>query len=276
MLSGVAEACDEAGVALVLIPRGTRRRHGPRHRALGRRRRVRRPLRRPRRRAPHDRRGAPPADRRARRPRRARTSRRSASTRRAAPTPPPTTSSSSATAAWPSSPSAAHDVGTVNTVTDAPPRRLPRGRRRARPRPGRRRRSSTGFAYDRAATTAVARELLAAPTARPAVLAMSDEMAVGRHRRRPRARPARPRGPVGRRLRRHRHGGDAPTPPLTTVRQPHADKGAAAVRMLLADGAGPREICVPRRARRARLDRSRAGAPSAISRRRRRTARPRR
>ena len=34
-------------------------------------------------------------------------------------------------------------------------------------------------------------------------------------------------------------------PPLTTVRQPHAAKGAAAVRMLLADGAGPREIWFP-------------------------------
>ena len=35
------------------------------------------------------------------------------------------------------------------------------------------------------------------------------------------------------------------TPPLTTVHQPHAEKGAAAVRMLLADGAGPRRSTFP-------------------------------
>ena len=34
-------------------------------------------------------------------------------------------------------------------------------------------------------------------------------------------------------------------PPLTTVHQPHADKGAAAVRMLLANGAGPQEVSFP-------------------------------
>ena len=44
------------------------------------------------------------------------------------------------------------------------------------------------------------------------------------------------------------------SPPLTTIRQPHADKGAAAVRMLL----GGRRAAgdhVPGRARGARLDR---------------------
>ena len=34
-------------------------------------------------------------------------------------------------------------------------------------------------------------------------------------------------------------------PPLTTVHQPHADKGAAAVRMLLAHGAGPQLVTFP-------------------------------
>ena len=34
-------------------------------------------------------------------------------------------------------------------------------------------------------------------------------------------------------------------PPLTTVHQPHADKGAAAVRMLLAKGAGPQLVTFP-------------------------------
>ena len=35
------------------------------------------------------------------------------------------------------------------------------------------------------------------------------------------------------------------TPPLTTVRQPHADKGAAAVRMLLGGSGASKEITFP-------------------------------
>ena len=101
-----------------------------------------------------------------------------------------------------------------------------------------------GFAYDRAAMTAVATELLRRPDRPTAVLCMSDEMAIG---------VIAAAHALGLRVPEDVSvtGFDDTTaaasadPPLTTVRQPHAAKGAAAVRMLLADGAGPREIWFP-------------------------------
>ena len=72
---------------------------------------------------------------------------------------------------------------------------------------------------------------------------MSDEMAVCVVAA-ARARVARARRRVGGRLRRHVTAGTS-DPPLTTVHQPHAAKGAAAVRMLLAGGDGPQEITFP-------------------------------
>jgi DNA-binding LacI/PurR family transcriptional regulator len=97
---------------------------------------------------------------------------------------------------------------------------------------------------DRAQTVAVVRELLETPDPPTGLLAMSDEMAVA-------AIDAV-----------HELGLRVPedvsvvgfddtvtartsSPPLTTIRQPHADKGAAAVRMLLGGSAGPREISFP-------------------------------
>ena len=101
-----------------------------------------------------------------------------------------------------------------------------------------------GFAYDRPAMVAVARELLARPDRPTAVLAMSDEMAVGVIDA---ARELGLRVPEDVSVTGFDDTVTAWTsePPLTTVHQPHAEKGAAAVRMLLADGAGPRDISFP-------------------------------
>ena len=63
------------------------------------------------------------------------------------------------------------------------------------------------------------------------------------------------------------------TPPLTTVHQPHADKGAAAVRMLLGGSAAAKEITFPVELVVRELDRPPGGL---ISRRRRRSPRARR
>jgi DNA-binding LacI/PurR family transcriptional regulator len=101
-----------------------------------------------------------------------------------------------------------------------------------------------GVAYDRAAMAAVAREVLAGPDRPTAVLAMSDEMAVGVIDA---ARELGLRVPEDLSVTGFDDTITAQTsdPPLTTVHQPHAEKGAAAVRMLLADGAGPREVSFP-------------------------------
>ncbi len=101
-----------------------------------------------------------------------------------------------------------------------------------------------GVAYDRAAMAAIGRELLARPEPPTAVLCMSDEMAVGVIDA---ARALGLRVPEDVSVTGFDDTMTAATadPPLTTVRQPHADKGAAAVRMLLADGAGPQEIWFP-------------------------------
>ena len=101
-----------------------------------------------------------------------------------------------------------------------------------------------GFAYDRAAMAAVARELLDRPDRPTAVLAMSDEMAVGVIDA---ARELGLRVPADLSVTGFDDTITAQTsePPLTTVHQPHAEKGAAAVRMLLADGVGPREVSFP-------------------------------
>jgi DNA-binding LacI/PurR family transcriptional regulator len=101
-----------------------------------------------------------------------------------------------------------------------------------------------GFAYDREAMTAIAIDLLRRPDRPTAVLCMSDEMAVGVIAA-ARALGLGVPGDVS------VTGFDDTTtaatadPPLTTVRQPHAAKGAAAVRMLLAHGVGPRELWFP-------------------------------
>ena len=90
-----------------------------------------------------------------------------------------------------------------------------------------------------------ARALLALDPRPTALLAMSDELALGVARRRARAGLAVPRTAVGRRLRRRRR----PPPPraLTTVRQPLVEKGRAAGRMLLEalDGGTPADVALP-------------------------------
>jgi len=94
-----------------------------------------------------------------------------------------------------------------------------------------------GWAYDRERMAAIARGLLHGPDRPTAVLAMSDEMAVAV------TDAARS---LGLRVREDLSvtGFDdtataaASDPPLTTVHQPHAEKGAAAVRMLLTGGSG--------------------------------------
>jgi DNA-binding LacI/PurR family transcriptional regulator len=101
-----------------------------------------------------------------------------------------------------------------------------------------------GVAYDRSEMIAVARSLLSRPDRPTAVLAMSDEMAVGV------IAAARSLGlsvPGDLSVTGFDDTSTAVTsdPPLTTVHQPHADKGAAAVRMLLADGTGPRQVTFP-------------------------------
>jgi DNA-binding LacI/PurR family transcriptional regulator len=101
-----------------------------------------------------------------------------------------------------------------------------------------------GFAYDHTEMTAIARRLLDRPDRPTGVLAMSDEMAA--------CVVAAARG-LGLRVPADVSvvGFDDTVtarscdPPLTTVSQPHAAKGAAAVRMLLAGGDGPREIAFP-------------------------------
>ncbi len=103
-----------------------------------------------------------------------------------------------------------------------------------------------GWAYDRDEMTAVARALLSRPLPdRPtAVLAMSDEMAVGVIAA---ARSLGLRVPTDLSVTGFDDTSTARSadPPLTTVHQPHADKGAAAVRMLLANGEGPRQVTFP-------------------------------
>ena len=134
-------------------------------------------------------------------------------------------------------------TGTTNTVTE---RRLAgyleraastastRGRRHRRRRLRLRPRAMTAIAID----------LLRRPDRPTAVLCMSDEMAVGV------IAAARALG-LGVPEDVSVTGFDDTTtaatadPPLTTVRQPHAAKGAAAVRMLLAHGVGPRELWFP-------------------------------
>ena len=228
------------------------------HRAHRRRRRLRRPLRRARRRAPADRRGAAPA-------------RSSCSTGEPAPDDPsvgideegggerrrrpPARARSSA--AGRSSPSRPHgDSGSTPCTTDRL-RRLPSRRRGRRHRPGHRAPVVEGSAYDRAETAAVARRiLLAGPTARPAVLAMSDEMAVAvidaADRRSGCACP-----------RTSRSSASTTPPPLATARRRSPRCTSRMPRR-----APPRCACcssrtatagdhVPRRARRAGLDRPR-------------------
>jgi DNA-binding LacI/PurR family transcriptional regulator len=100
-----------------------------------------------------------------------------------------------------------------------------------------------GNAYDRAETALIARRILLRPDRPTAVLAMSDEMAVA-------VIDAANR--VGLRVPNDLSvvGFDdtvvaqTSTPPLTTVHQPHAEKGAAAVRMLLEPN-GDREVTFP-------------------------------
>ncbi len=101
-----------------------------------------------------------------------------------------------------------------------------------------------GWAYDRGEMVGIARELLSRPDRPTAVLAMSDEMAVGVIVA---ARSLGLRVPDDVSVTGFDDTVTATTsdPPLTTVHQPHAEKGAAAVRMLLANGAGPREITFP-------------------------------
>ncbi len=101
-----------------------------------------------------------------------------------------------------------------------------------------------GSAYDRAATIAIARDLLAADDRPTGVLAMSDEMAVA---------AIAAAGDLGLRVPEDVSvvGFDdtvtaaTSTPPLTTVRQPHAEKGAAAVRMLLGGNLASKEVTFP-------------------------------
>jgi DNA-binding LacI/PurR family transcriptional regulator len=101
-----------------------------------------------------------------------------------------------------------------------------------------------GSAYDRDETVAIARELLATADRPTGVLAMSDEMAVA---------VITAAGALGLRVPDDVSvvGFDdtvtaaTSSPPLTTVHQPHAAKGAAAVRMLLDHGTGPKDITFP-------------------------------
>jgi DNA-binding LacI/PurR family transcriptional regulator len=101
-----------------------------------------------------------------------------------------------------------------------------------------------GVAYDRTEMTAIARRLLDRPDPPTAVLAMSDEMAASVIAA---ARELGRRVPEDLSVAGFDDTVTAVTsdPPLTTVRQPHAEKGAAAVRMLLADGRGPQEVTFP-------------------------------
>lgn len=101
-----------------------------------------------------------------------------------------------------------------------------------------------GVAYDRDAMASIARELLDRPDRPTAVLAMSDEMAAGVIAA---ARRLGLRVPDDVSVTGFDDTATAATsdPPLTTVHQPHAEKGAAAVRMLLANGRGPREVSFP-------------------------------
>jgi DNA-binding LacI/PurR family transcriptional regulator len=101
-----------------------------------------------------------------------------------------------------------------------------------------------GVAYDRAAMTEIARTLLERPDRPTAVLCMSDEMATGVIAA---AAELGLRVPAEVSVTGFDDTATAMTsdPPLTTVRQPHAEKGAAAVRMLLADGSGPQELWFP-------------------------------
>ena len=90
-----------------------------------------------------------------------------------------------------------------------------------------------GAAYDRAATAAAVGELLDRPDRPTAVLAMSDEMGVATIEA---ARQRELRVPEDLSVVGFDDTGAAATsrPPLTTVHQPHAAKAAAAVRILLA------------------------------------------
>src|SRR6185436_3581928 len=102
-----------------------------------------------------------------------------------------------------------------------------------------------GFAYDRPAMAEVARELLRGPQRPTAVMAMSDEMAMGVIEA---ARSLGLRVPDDVSVTGFDDTVTASTsdPPLTTVHQPHADKGAAAVRLLLGGPEAPqREITFP-------------------------------
>jgi DNA-binding LacI/PurR family transcriptional regulator len=134
-------------------------------------------------------------------------------------------------------------TGTINTVAS---RRLD-GYRRAMAAHGLDPASAPvveGFAYDREEMTAIARRLLERPDRPTAVLAMSDEMAVSVIAA---AVQLGLRVPADLSVVGFDDTVTARTaePPLTTVSQPHAAKGAAAVRMLLAAGEGPREITFP-------------------------------
>ena len=101
-----------------------------------------------------------------------------------------------------------------------------------------------GWAYDREPMVAVARSLLDRPDRPTAVLAMSDEMAVAVIAA---ARSLGLRVPTDLSVTGFDDTSTALSsdPPLTTVHQPHHDKGAAAVRMLLANGTGPRQVTFP-------------------------------
>lgn len=101
-----------------------------------------------------------------------------------------------------------------------------------------------GWAYDRAIMTEIATELLARPDRPTAVLAMSDEMAVG---------VMAAASALGLRVPEDLSvtgfddtaTAEEADPPLTTVHQPHAEKGAAAVRMLLGNVARSPEVTFP-------------------------------
>ena len=101
-----------------------------------------------------------------------------------------------------------------------------------------------GMFGDRAQTAAVVRHLLTAPDRPTGLLAMSDEMAVAAIDA---VRELGLRVPEDVSVVGFDDTVTARTslPPLTTIRQPHAAKGAAAVRMLLGGSTGPREITFP-------------------------------
>jgi DNA-binding LacI/PurR family transcriptional regulator len=131
--------------------------------------------------------------------------------------------------------------GMVNTVAE---RRLA-GYRRAMASHGLDPSSLTvvdGWAYDRAEMAAIAHTLLDRPDRPTAVLAMSDEMAAAVIAA---ARSLGLRVPADLSVAGFDDTATATTsdPPLTTVHQPHAEKGAAAVRMLLEGGSG--EVTFP-------------------------------